>query len=146
MQGTYPVISLSFAAVKGNGYQQTKQRICQLITELYDQKHFLLDTNLLTNKEKEYFSSDSENMLEVTATISIYKLSDFLTRYYKKKVIILLDEYDTSMQETYINGYWDEMAAFTRSLFNVTFKSNSYLERGIMTGITRISNESVFLI
>lgn len=144
MQGTYPVISLSFAAVKENSYQQTKQRICQLITELYDKNHFLLDTNLLTNKEKEYFSSVSENMLEVTATISIYKLSDFLTRYYKKKVIILLDEYDTPMQEAYIDGYWDEMAAFTRSLFNATFKSNSYLERGIMTGITRISKESVF--
>ena len=144
MQGTYPVISLSFAAVKENSYQQTKQRICQLITELYDKNHFLLDTNLLTDKEKEYFSSVSENMLEVTATISIYKLSDFLTRYYKKKVIILLDEYDTPMQEAYIDGYWDEMAAFTRSLFNATFKSNSYLERGIMTGITRISKESVF--
>ena len=144
MQGTYPVISLSFAAVKENSYQQTKQRMCQLITELYDKNHFLLDTNLLTDKEKEYFSSVSENMSEVTATISIYKLSDFLTRYYKKKVIILLDEYDTPMQEAYVDGYWNEMAAFTRSLFNATFKSNSYLERGIMTGITRISKESVF--
>ena len=144
MQGTYPVISLSFAAVKENSYQQTKQRMCQLITELYEKNHFLLDANLLTDKEKEYFSSVSENMLEVTATISIYKLSDFLTRYYKKKVIILLDEYDTPMQEAYIDGYWDEMAAFTRSLFNATFKSNSYLERGIMTGITRITKESVF--
>lgn len=144
MQGTYPVISLSFAAVKENSYQQTKQRMCQLITELYDKNHFLLDTNLLTDKEKEYFSSVSENMSEVTATISIYKLSDFLTRYYKKKVIILLDEYDTPMQEAYVDGYWNEMAVFTRSLFNATFKSNSYLERGIMTGITRISKESVF--
>ena len=83
-------------------------------------------------------------MLEVTATISIYKLFDFLARYYKKKVIILLDEYDTPMQEAYIDGYWDEMAAFTRSFFNATFKSNSYLDCGIMTGITRISKESVF--
>ena len=75
---------------------------------------------------------------------SLKWLSEFLYRYYGKKVIILLDEYDTPMQEAYINGYWDELVAFTRSFFNATFKSNAYLERGIMTGITRISKESIF--
>ena len=61
-----------------------------------------------------------------------------------RKVIILLDEYDTPMQEAYVDGYWDELVAFTRSLFNSTFKTNPYLERGIMTGITRVSKESIF--
>lgn len=78
------------------------------------------------------------------ATLSLKKLSEFLYRYYKQKVIILLDEYDTPVQEAYLNGYWDELVAFTRSLFSSTFKSNPFLERAIMTGITRISKESVF--
>ncbi|MCI5501894.1 MAG: ATP-binding protein, partial [Lachnospiraceae bacterium] len=77
-------------------------------------------------------------------TSSIYQLSDYLSRYYGKKVIILLDEYDTPMQEAYVNGFWDELVAFTRSLFNSTFKTNPYLARAVMTGITRVSKESIF--
>ena len=61
-----------------------------------------------------------------------------MERYYGKKVIILLDEYDTPMQEAYAQGYWDEFTTFLRSLFNATFKTNPYLERAIMTGITRV--------
>ena len=74
----------------------------------------------------------------------IKNMSNYLSRYYGKKVIILLDEYDTPMQEAYVNGYWEELVAFTRSLFNSTFKTNPYLERAIMTGITRVSKESIF--
>ena len=75
---------------------------------------------------------------------AIKALAGYLLRYYGKKVIILLDEYDTPMQEAYVNGYWDEMVAFTRSMFNATFKTNPYLERAVMTGITRVSRESIF--
>lgn len=82
--------------------------------------------------------------LEAEATSAIYQLSDYLYRYYKKKVIILLDEYDTPMQEAYLNGYWDKLSAFTRSMFNSTFKTNPALDRGLMTGITRVSKESIF--
>lgn len=82
--------------------------------------------------------------LESEATSAIYQLSDYLYRYYKKKVIILLDEYDTPMQEAYLNGYWDKLSAFTRSMFNSTFKTNPALDRGLMTGITRVSKESIF--
>lgn len=63
---------------------------------------------------------------------------------YLENMIILLDEYDTPMQEAYVNGYWDELSAFMRNLFNATFKGNRFLERAIMTGITRISKESIF--
>ena len=83
-------------------------------------------------------------MSDEIAQKAINDLSNYLSRYYGKKVIIILDEYDTPMQEAYVNGYWDELVAFTRSLFNLTFKTNPYLERGIMTGITRLSNESIF--
>ncbi|MDY2594944.1 MAG: AAA family ATPase, partial [Oliverpabstia sp.] len=78
------------------------------------------------------------------ATLALYQLTDYLYRYYGKKVIILLDEYDTPMQEAYVDGFWDEMVGFTRSMFNAAFKTNPWLERGIMTGITRVSKESIF--
>ncbi|MCM1144991.1 MAG: ATP-binding protein [Lachnoclostridium sp.] len=144
LQGTYPVISLSFAGVKEKTYERTKQRINQLLTELYHKNRFLLDSGLLLEEEKKFFLRISEDMEDVEATFSIYKLSDFLSRYYGKKVIILLDEYDTPMQEAYVNGYWQELTAFTRSLFNSAFKTNPWLERAIMTGITRVSKESIF--
>lgn len=83
-------------------------------------------------------------MDEINATMALHKMSDFLSRYYGKKVIILLDEYDTPMQEAYVEGYWEKLVSFTRSLFNASFKTNPFLERALMTGITRVSRESVF--
>lgn len=144
MQGSYPVISLSFANVKERNYEMTKQRICQILTDLYNENHFLLETDLLTEEERSYFLSISMDMPEVVATMAIHKMAGFLCRYYGKKAIILLDEYDTPMQEAYVNGFWDEIVFFTRSMFNATFKTNPYLERAVMTGITRVSKESVF--
>ncbi len=144
LQGTYPVISISFANVKQNSYEKVRYRMCQIMMNLYGEMRFLLKGDLLTPREKEYFERISETMNEEDATMSLYYLSSFLYKYYGKKVIILLDEYDTPMQEAYVNGYWDELVSFTRSLFQSTFKTNPYLERGIMTGITRVSRESVF--
>ena len=125
-------------------HQSTKDRICQLITDLYIENAFLRDCDWMTAADKDFFDSVRTDMPEVVATLAIYKLSDFLYRYYGKKVIILLDEYDTPMQEAYVDGYWGELAAFTRSMFNSAFKTNPWLERGIMTGITRVSKESIF--
>jgi len=144
LQGTYPVISLSFANVKEKTYEKTKSRIYQLLVELYAQNDFLLESDLLSDADKQFFAEIKIDMPEVVATFSLHKLAGFLYKYYGKKVIILLDEYDTPMQEAYVDGYWEELVAFTRSLFNTTFKTNPYLERAIMTGITRVSKESIF--
>ena len=144
LQGTYPVISLSFANVKEGTYEMTKQGICRVLTDLYNKKYFLLKTGLLTEEEQEYFRSISMNMSEVTAAVAVHKMSDFLSRYYGKKVIILLDEYDTPLQEAYVGGYWEKMTEFIRGLFNSTFKTNPCLERAVMTGITRVIKESIF--
>jgi len=144
LQGTYPVISLSFANVKEQRYETARRKICQIFSNLYSQYDFLLKGNLLNEKEKRFFDSVTVDMDDVTATLSLYQLSLYLSRYYEKNVMILLDEYDTPMQEAYVDGYWEEMTAFTRSLFNATFKTNPYLERAVMTGITRVSRESVF--
>ena len=113
LQGTYPVISLSFARIKETNYQMTRKKICQHLTELYAKNSFLLDGNLLYETEREYFKSVNVDMDDADATIALNRLSDYLSRYYGKKVIILLDEYDTPMQEAYVNGFWDEMVAFT---------------------------------
>lgn len=144
IQGTYPVISLSFANVKEQNFDMTRQRINQILTDLYNKHAFLLECDLLTSEEKEYFQSVRQNMDSVTATMAVHKMSDFLSRYYGRKVILLLDEYDTPMQEAYVNGYWEEMTSFVRSMFNASFKTNPYLERALMTGITRVGKESVF--
>lgn len=144
LQGTVPVISLSFANVKENTYEKTKIRICQTLTDLYIKYAFLRDSDVLTERDREYFDRVSERMADTDAVIALHKLSDFMQRYYEKKPIILLDEYDTAMQEAYVYGYWDEMVSFTRSLFNATFKTNPYFDRAVMTGITRVSKESIF--
>ena len=144
IQGTYPVISLSFANVKEKTFQNTRDKICQLLVNLYSKYEFLLETDILTQKDEEYFQRVSVNMSDTDASLALYQLSDYLYRYYGKKVIILLDEYDTPMQEAYVDDYWKELVAFTRSMFNATFKTNPWLERAIMTGITRVSKESIF--
>ena len=144
LQGTYPVISLSFARVKETNYKNARDKICEIITNLYSKYYFLRDSEVLTAKDREYFDRISADMSDSDATSALYQLSDFLCRYYGKKVIILLDEYDTPMQEAYVDGFWEELVAFTRSLFNSTFKTNPYMERAMMTGITRVSKESIF--
>lgn len=144
LQGTYPVIFLSFADVKETNFRDTREKICQLISMLYEEFRFLRDGDLLSEKEKDFFDSVSAKMETYAATLSIKMLAGFLARYYKKRVIILLDEYDAPMQEAFVNGYWDELASFMRGLFNASFKVNPYLERAVMTGITRVSRESIF--
>lgn len=144
LQGTYPVIFLSFALIKETTFQNTRAKMNELLVKLYEQYSFIKSSGILGEKELDYFNRISADMNESDAALSLYQLSDFLSRYYEKKVIILLDEYDTPMQEAYINGYWDEMAAFTRSFFNAAFKTNPWLERAVMTGITRVSRESMF--
>ena len=144
LQGTYPVIFFSFADIKETTFKEARQKICKIIQMIYHQFDFLLEQDILNEDEKNDWRKISVDMDTYLASLSLKMLSNYLCRYYGKKVIILLDEYDTPMQEAYVNGYWDEMAAFTRSLFNSTFKTNPYLERAVMTGITRISKESIF--
>ena len=144
LQGSYPVISLSFANIKEDDFFQARRKICQILTNLYSKNKFLIEEGILDDKEKLFFQSVSADMDNMTATMAIYQLSLYLSRYYGKKVIILLDEYDTPMQEAYVHGYWEKLVSFIRSMFNSAFKTNPYLERAIMTVITRVSKESIF--
>lgn len=144
LQGTYPVLFLSFAAVKTNTYENARRQICSLIASLYDENMYLLNGDTLNEREKKRFQAVTPEMNDADAVMALQNLCLFLSKYYGKKVIVLLDEYDTPLQESYAYGYWRELTAFTRSLFNATFKTNPYLERAIMTGITRVSKESIF--
>lgn len=144
-QGTYPVIFLSFAEVKETNFQDARKMIGYIIEQLYSQHNFLLEGDLLNEKEKRFFRNVTAEMENYVFSASLKTLSNYLYRYYGKKVIILLDEYDTPMQEAYIKGYWRELVELTRGLFNAAFKTNPFLERAVMTGITRVSRESVFI-
>ena len=144
MQGTYPVIFLSFADIKADNIQDAKLQIKIKIEELYRNNRYLLDGTMFDDDEKLIFKQINMNMNDAVCSMSLKYLCNYYQRYYGKKTIILLDEYDTPMQEAYIHGYWDEFTTFLRSLFNATFKTNPYLERAVMTGITRVSKESMF--
>lgn len=145
LQGSYPVISLSFANIKEADYTNTREKICGVIRNLYIQNIFLLESDVLTDTDKNFFERIlQENVKDSDVTMALHQLSNYMYHFYGKKVLLLLDEYDTPMQEAYVNGFWDELVALTRSMFNATFKTNPYLERGLMTGITRVSKESIF--
>lgn len=144
LQGSYPVIFLSFADIKAEHFESARMGIVRKLVRLYSAYDFIRNQGVLTEKDQVYFDAVSETMEDDAAAVAINYMSDYLSRYYGKKVILLLDEYDAPLQEAYVYGYWDEMAAFIRRLFNSTFKTNPYMERGLMTGITRISKESIF--
>ena len=152
LQGTFPVIFLSFANIKAKEYEKMKNKITEVIAQLYEQNRYLLDSGLLSENEKEYYNNVKVGMGDEMAEGAVHSMANFMQRYYDKDVIIILDEYDTPMQElmsfagqkTMLSGYWNEAVTFFRGFFNSTFKTNPYLKRGLITGITRISKESIF--
>ncbi|MDE6568066.1 MAG: AAA family ATPase, partial [Lachnospiraceae bacterium] len=144
LQGTYPVLFLSFAGVKANNYLDAREQIFQVLEDLYTAYSYIKKSDVLEENEQEYFGRIGRNMSDGEAAMSLHRLCSYLYRYYHKKVIVLLDEYDTPLQEAYVNGYWKELISLIRNLFNNTFKTNPYLERAVMTGITRVSKESMF--
>lgn len=144
LQGTYPVIFLSLANVKETNYANARRKLAQLLVDLYSRYCFLLESDRLTSQDKDFFRRVCVDMGDMEATLALGQLSRFLSLHYNKKTIILLDEYDTPMQEAWVYGYWKEMTEFIRGMFHAAFKTNPYLERAILTGITRVSKESVF--
>ncbi len=153
LQGTYPVIFLSFTEIKNTNFKDAREGIIDIILECYQTYIKLWEEISSTTKERNclaLLSKHAENftlekpVVNTLVTKALKRLCYYLNCYYNKKVIILLDEYDTPLQEAYVNGYWDEMVSFIRNLFNSTFKTNNFIERGLITGITRVSKESIF--
>lgn len=144
LQGTFPMIFLSFANIKATNYIDMEYKVTEVIAALYEENDYLLEGDLLSKNERIYCENIKVGMNSRVAAGAIHSLAGFMRRYYGKKVIILLDEYDTPMQEAWLSGYWDEAVSLFGSLFNATFKTNDHLERGLITGITRIAKESIF--
>ncbi len=144
LQGAFPVIFLSFATIKADTYDKMKDRITEVIAWLYEKKRYLLEGDLLSGSEKEYYRKMQAGTGGEAAAGAIHAMTNFMHRYYGRKVIIILDEYDTPMQEAWLSGYWEEAVGFFSGLFNATFKTNDHLERGLITGITRVAKESIF--
>ena len=144
LQGKIPVIFLSFARFNNNTYAGIISRIKSSLASIYSSFSHLIDLNAIPNAERNIFTSVDDSMTDERAQDSIHYLCKFLTIQHKIKPIVLLDEYDTPLQEAWLNGYWDELASFMRGFFNATFKDNPWIERGLITGITRVSKESIF--
>ena len=148
LRGTYPVIFVSFAEVKCRNFEDTKRRLFEIFENVYRKYPYLPENHYLSGivnrrealkKEGKMYTVDTNELVE-----SMYQLSRYMYEQYGKKVIILLDEYDTPMQEAWLNGYWDDITDLFRQMFGITFKGNEYLHRAVMTGITRVSKESIF--
>jgi hypothetical protein len=148
LQGTYPVISLSFANIKANSYNSMYESICAELYKVMKKYDYLFKDDRISKADKVLYDKTVDVLINANPSAyvnnSLNTLSDILRTYYGKRVIILLDEYDTPMQDAYLYGYWDEAAQFFRGMFNSTFKTNPCLERAVITGITRISKESIF--
>lgn len=144
LQGTFPVIFLSFANVKAADFEEMNYKLSEVIADLFEKNRYLLEGDLLSENEKEYYKNVKVGMKDIVAAGALHRMANFMQRCYGKDVIIILDEYDTPMQEAWLSGYWDEAIRFFSSFFNSTFKTNPYLCRGLITGITRIARESIF--
>ena len=146
LQGQYPVIFISFATIKADNYVDARDGIISTVYRAYQEYHSILEDDMFFIELKNYISTITPDRKMTNEALfgALNYLSECLFNYYGKKTIILMDEYDTPMQEAYIHGYWKEFTVFMRSMFNATFKTNSYMERAIMTGITWVSKESMF--
>ena len=144
LQGTYPVIFMSFASVKTGKIQGVKTEVKKMIAGVYKSYKEIILSEQFDEEDRAYFLSVNKDMDDDTAYTAINSLCFYLERYYGKKAIVLLDEYHTPMQELWIAGNWDGVIDFFRNFFNATFKTNDHIYRAIITGITRISKESIF--
>ncbi|MEA3450836.1 MAG: AAA family ATPase [Bacteroidota bacterium] len=142
--GKYPVISLSFKDAKANTWTETLTFIKKEVSKAYEEHYYLLDHDILRDYEKEIFLKIIKRTADnIDFSVSLYELSKFLQRYHKEKIIILIDEYDTPIQAGY-GKFYDEVVSFMRNLLSGAFKDNANLYKGIITGILRVSKESIF--
>ncbi|BBM57933.1 hypothetical protein JMUB4039_1915 [Leptotrichia trevisanii] len=142
-QGTAPVISISFRNYDesswGNGFEMIKNTI----SDLYDEFEFVKE-NLSVRKKEKYDSILFNRATEATWKLSLLDLTKYLYEYYGKKVVVLIDEYDQPIIDSYVKGYYQEAISFFKTFYGVVLKDNNYLEMGIMTGILRVAKENIF--
>ena len=144
-QGKYPVIFLTFKDVKFDSWKATVEKIKSLLQEEYGRHQELLSSGKISDYEKAYFNKVlSATANEVELSFSLEKLSKMLATHYDKAPIIIIDEYDTPIQEGYSKDFYDEIIGFMRNFYSGAFKDNKNLSYGFLTGILRIAQESIF--
>ncbi|KLU61173.1 putative AAA-ATPase [Peptococcaceae bacterium CEB3] len=144
-QGQYPVIYLTFKDLKHNTWNVTYDSFVQLIYTEYNRHLYLMDSPVMSDMDKKYFHRVSmEEGSEADYASSIKKLSEFLSKHYGKKTIILIDEYDVPIQQAYLKQYYDPLISFLRNFMTAALKDNNYLEKAVLTGVMRVARESLF--
>ncbi len=145
MQGQYPVINVSLANVKCSTYEEMAAQMKSIIATLYRQHNYLLESDKLDDEAKQKFMAyRGEKATDQECMDSLRVLSEYMCHHFGKPVMILVDEYDTPAIEAYTRGYWEEAIVYIRRMFHAAYKDNPNLFRGLMTGITRITQESIF--
>ena len=144
LQGIYPVINITLADIKEKTHEGAINEIKLIIQSIFNSFTYLADSDKLTSIDKKRFEAHIENPAVESLARSLRFLSELLYKHHGKKVLIFLDEYDIPMQEAFSSGYWNEIVEFIKNMFNATFKTNPYLEKSLITAITRVSKESIF--
>jgi hypothetical protein len=147
--GKYPVIYLTLKTAKANSWEDTYQELIHIISNEYKRHEYLLQSPLFEGENKKREKEDFQNIIQKKASEIEYssiliKLSEYLNAYFGEKVIIIIDEYDTPIQAGYLNDYFKDVIEFMKSILVKGFKDNSYLEKGILTGIMKVAKESFF--
>ena len=142
-QGKWPVVFLSFAGVKAPSFERSLEQMCAEVSDVYRKHAGSVDLTAMSPRERDVFEGRA-TLGEGELANSLKRLCELLFRTTGKRAIVLLDEYDAPMQEAWLNGFWDRMAGVVRNFFNNSFKTNDYLGRAVLTGVTRVSRESVF--
>jgi len=143
--GQYPVIWLTFKDLKARSWKDQYRGLTNLLKNLFDQHIAVLKSGLLSENEKRYFESVLDDRAEPQDySEALQHLSRYLYKVYKRKTVILIDEYDTPIHAGYLNGYYDEIINFMRGLLSGALKDNEYLFKGVLTGILRVAKESIF--
>ena len=142
-QGTAPVISISFRNYDESSWENGFEMIKNTISDLYDEFEFVKE-NLSVRKKEKYDSILFNRATEATWKLSLLDLTKYLYEYYGRKVVVLIDEYDQPIIDSYVKGYYQEAISFFKTFYGVVLKDNNYLEMGIMTGILRVAKENIF--
>lgn len=144
-QGQYPVIFITLKGIFGHNFEVVYQKMCGLIANLYGQHLIVFNSGVLNEGEQQFY----RRMLRKEAQLpelcdAIKNLINYLSRYYQKKVWLLIDEYDSPIQSAYLHGYYDDMMSLMRAMLGEALKTSPYLEKAVITGILRIAKESLF--
>jgi hypothetical protein len=143
--GKYPVVFLTFKDVKETNWEACHAHLKIVISREYKRHSYLLDSKELTDFERRKVKTIiEENASNIDFQTSLKNLTEYLYNYHKARVILLIDEYDTPIHEAFYKGYYTDIVDFMRSFLGAGLKDNSYIEKGVVTGILRISKESIF--